>query len=120
MKNRQLIFRITMLSLALFLTSCATPPAPYQYRPQIVYPDALPPSVITSTAPPPLQDEPRGNPPVPNYFWIPGVWLWEENRYLWQSGYWTPPRPGYTWVPHRWHQEGNQWHMDGGYWLRSH
>jgi hypothetical protein len=120
MKNRQLMFSIAMLAMSLFVASCTTPPAPYRYRPQIVYPDALPPPVITSTAPPALQSEVMGETTVPGYFWIPGVWLWENNRYMWQAGYWSAPRSGYTWVPHHWHQKGHEWHMDGGYWLRSH
>jgi hypothetical protein len=61
-----------------------------------------------------------GTPPVPGYFWISGVWIWEGGRHVWHPGHWSAPRPGYIWTPHRWHQVGREWHMDGGHWMRNH
>jgi hypothetical protein len=115
MRIHQFIFSI---AVCLFLSACVVPPAPTYYRAQVVYPDALPGPVVTDVALPATQYEVMGQPTVSGYFWIPGVWLWVGNRYVWQSGYWSAPRPGYTWVPHRWSQQGRSWHMNGGYWLR--
>lgn len=31
--------------------------------------------------------------------WLPGCWIWQENRYAWQPGYWAPMQPDWDWVP---------------------
>jgi hypothetical protein len=115
------IYNTIALCAITFLAACAVAPAPAPvYRANVIYPGAEPAPVVVYSAPPAPQYEVIGTPPVPGYFWISGVWLWDGARYTWRPGYWSAPRPGYVWVPHRWHPSGNQWRMDGGHWLRNH
>jgi hypothetical protein len=56
---------------------------------------------------PPLVDEPPApletGPSVPapddNSFYVPGVWVWREQRFCWRPGYWRPARLGWVWTP---------------------
>jgi hypothetical protein len=115
-KNTWINHTALLISLATCITGCMIAPAPYHYQPKVIYRDAVPPPVITHTAPPTPQIEVIGTPPVQGYFWIPGVWLWEDERYVWHAGYWEAPKPGYVWIPHQWRQVNNEWHGEGGYW----
>ncbi len=53
--------------------------------------------------------------PGPNYFYVPGVWVW-RGRYLWRPGFWCEYRPGWVWIPDRycWTPYGYVWVP--GYW----
>jgi hypothetical protein len=31
--------------------------------------------------------------------WLPGCWIWQQNRYAWRPGYWTPGHQNWDWVP---------------------
>ena len=31
--------------------------------------------------------------------WLPGCWIWQQNRYAWRPGYWTPGHQDWDWVP---------------------
>lgn len=52
---------------------------------------------------PPPPEPPQMAPGSPAYssdnFWIDGHWLWSNNRYVWQAGYWLRQRPEMVWVP---------------------
>ena len=37
--------------------------------------------------------------PSLDHNWLPGCWIWQENRYAWQPGYWAPMQPDWDWVP---------------------
>ena len=37
--------------------------------------------------------------PSLEHIWLPGCWIWQENRYAWQPGYWAPMQPDWDWVP---------------------
>ena len=37
--------------------------------------------------------------PSPNHFWVPGIWMFEGNRYQWRPGHWSPTYEGWVWVP---------------------
>ncbi len=59
---------------------------------------------------------PLGEPPAPDSFYVPGVWVWAGNHYAWRSGYWARVQPGYVWVAAHY-----QWTPSGyiyipGYW----
>ncbi|MES2475372.1 MAG: hypothetical protein V4640_06305 [Verrucomicrobiota bacterium] len=51
-----------------------------------------------------------------NQTWIPGNWLYQENRYAWRAGYWVDARPDWSWTPsyYRWTRRGYIY-VDG-YW----
>jgi hypothetical protein len=31
--------------------------------------------------------------------WLPGCWIWQQNRYAWRPGYWTQGNQNWDWVP---------------------
>ena len=31
--------------------------------------------------------------------WLPGCWVWHQNRYAWRPGYWTQGHQDWDWVP---------------------
>ncbi len=31
--------------------------------------------------------------------WLPGCWVWQQNRYAWRPGYWTKGYQDWDWVP---------------------
>ena len=37
--------------------------------------------------------------PSLDHSWLPGCWIWQQNRYAWQPGYWAPMQPDWDWVP---------------------
>jgi hypothetical protein len=74
---------------------------------------------VVTVAPPPLQAEYVGPPPVVGYIWIGGFWNWVGGRHVWVQGHWDAPRPGYHWVPHRWEQVPNGWRHQPGRWERG-
>jgi hypothetical protein len=52
--------------------------------------------------PPPPETVERGPAtPAPevNATYVPGIWMWNDARYLWRPGFWLPFRPGWVWVP---------------------
>jgi len=54
--------------------------------------------------------------PSDNYTWVPGNWMWRENRYAWRGGYWNECRPNWNYQPscYRWTHRGYVY-VDG-YW----
>lgn len=48
--------------------------------------------------------------------WVPGNWIYRENRYAWRTGYWAPARANWSWTPayYRWTHRGYVY-VDG-YW----
>ncbi len=61
---------------------------------------------ITYLPAPPAAPEvaPPGKPPSEDSFFVPGVWIWTGDRYVFRAGYWARVQPGYVWVPdhYRW------------------
>lgn len=37
--------------------------------------------------------------PSADQTWLPGTWLWQQNRYAWQPGYWAAGQTDWNWVP---------------------
>ena len=37
--------------------------------------------------------------PSDDHNWLPGCWIWQQNRYAWRPGYWAPMQPDWDWVP---------------------
>jgi len=37
--------------------------------------------------------------PSPDHRWLPGSWLWQQNRYAWRPGYWAAGQSDWDWVP---------------------
>ena len=54
--------------------------------------------------------------PSDDHVWTPGIWVWNETRYLWRPGYWLPLRPNWTWVPSRYCWTRRGYVYVDGYW----
>jgi len=71
--------------------------------------------------PPPPESLDRG-PAVPapddTSTYIPGCWLFQSTRYVWQPGHWIEQRPGWVWTPrcYKWTPAG--YVFVAGYWDR--
>jgi WXXGXW repeat (2 copies) len=37
--------------------------------------------------------------PSVDHRWLPGCWLWQQNRYAWRPGYWAAGQSDWDWVP---------------------
>jgi hypothetical protein len=37
--------------------------------------------------------------PSADEIWLPGCWIWQQNRYAWRPGYWTQGNQNWDWVP---------------------
>jgi len=37
--------------------------------------------------------------PSPDHRWLPGSWLWQQNRYAWRPGYWAAGQADWDWIP---------------------
>ena len=48
--------------------------------------------------------------------WVPGNWMWNEDRYAWRPGYWLPLRQNWTWVPSRYNWTRRGYVYVDGYW----
>ncbi|HYV35748.1 MAG TPA: hypothetical protein VE988_08595 [Gemmataceae bacterium] len=46
-----------------------------------------------------LEIGPTLPPPGDNYFYAPGTWLYQSNRYVWQPGYYAACQPDLVWTP---------------------
>jgi hypothetical protein len=48
--------------------------------------------------------------------WIPGTWIWNQNRYAWQPGYWAPAQQNWMWVPPSYVWAPGGYIFVNGYW----
>jgi len=57
-----------------------------------------------SEPPKPPEVAPPGKPAAEDVFYVPGTYVWTNDRYLWRAGYWARVQPGYVWVSahYRW------------------
>jgi hypothetical protein len=42
---------------------------------------------------------PNIDPPSADHTWLPGCWVWHQNRYAWRPGYWATAQPNWVWIP---------------------
>ena len=69
------------------------------------------------TAPPASLDAgPNIEAPSEDHSWIPGNWVWLDNRYAWRPGCWLPLREDWTWVPSRYCWSPGGYVYVDGYW----
>lgn len=66
--------------------------------------------------PPTVETGPNSEPPSPDQVWIPGTWVWQENRYLWQPGAWIAANPNWIWVPSNYLWTPSGYVFIQGYW----
>ena len=50
-------------------------------------------------APPETVDAgPNTQAPTGDEIWIPGTWMWQQNKYVWRAGYWSKGNPKWLWT----------------------
>jgi len=66
--------------------------------------------------PPSLEAGPSTTAPEEDMIYVPGCWVYQDERFLWRPGYWVEHRPGWVWVPcHYVQTPGGCLHVKG-YW----
>lgn len=66
--------------------------------------------------PAPAEQGPTTAAPTADAFWSPGCWAWQNNQFVWTSGFWTTGQPNWIWTPtcYSWTPRG--YVLVGGYW----
>lgn len=54
--------------------------------------------------------------PAANRIWVPGIWMWIDNRYVWRPGYWIEDQPGWVWCPAEYNWTPGGYIFVDGYW----
>ena len=49
--------------------------------------------------PPTVEVGPNTDAPSADQIWLPGSWIWQQNRYAWRPGYWANGNQDWDWVP---------------------
>lgn len=52
----------------------------------------------------------------PDQNWLPGCWIWQNNRYAWRPGYWAQAQPNWLWVPDSYSWTPRGYVFVNGYW----
>jgi hypothetical protein len=67
--------------------------------------------------PPPSIDEgPSTEAPDENSTYVPGCWVYRENRYWWRPGFWTPFQPDWVWIPSHYRRSPFGYIFIDGFW----
>jgi hypothetical protein len=68
--------------------------------------------------PPPPEPIPESVPPAPNdqSFYVPGVWVYVDNRFMWRPGYYVPFQPGWVYTPARYFWTPGGFVFADGFW----
>jgi hypothetical protein len=62
--------------------------------------DAQTEEVVYLPEPPATVEEgPNVEAPSADHQWIPGSWVWQQNRYSWRPGFWNLTQPNWVWTP---------------------
>ena len=48
--------------------------------------------------------------------WLPGCWVWQQNRYAWRPGFWATVEPDWVWVPAHYVWAPRGYVFVDGYW----
>lgn len=68
-------------------------------------------------APPETVDAgPSSESPTGNEIWIPGCWMWQQNRYVWRAGYWAQGNPNWVWTNSHYVYTTRGYIYVNGYW----
>ena len=79
--------------------------------------DANQPDVPYTPEPPaPLDNGPQMDPPDADSIYVPGVWIYRSERFIWRPGYYAPVRVGRVWVPSHYVWTPNGYLFIEGYW----
>ena len=68
-------------------------------------------------APPETVDAgPRAPSPTGNEIWIPGCWMWQQNKYIWRAGYWAVGNSLWIWTNAHYVYTPRGYLFVSGYW----
>jgi hypothetical protein len=68
-------------------------------------------------APPETVDAgPSSDSPTGNEIWIPGCWMWQQNKYAWRAGYWAQGNPNWLWTNSHYVYTTRGYIYVNGYW----
>ena len=48
--------------------------------------------------------------------WLPGSWVWQQNRYAWRPGFWAAVQPDWVWTPAHYVHTPRGYVFVDGYW----
>lgn len=51
-----------------------------------------------------------------DHMWMPGCWVWHQNRYAWRPGFWAIVQPDWVWVPAHYVWAPRGYVFVDGYW----
>jgi hypothetical protein len=54
--------------------------------------------------------------PSPDAIWLPGSWIWNQNRYAWRPGFWAAAQPDWDWIPAHYVWARRGYVFVDGYW----
>ncbi|MCU0718967.1 MAG: hypothetical protein MUC83_04630 [Pirellula sp.] len=54
--------------------------------------------------------------PSADDIWLPGCWIWDQNRYAWQPGFWAAAQPNWIWNPSHYTWSSRGYVFVSGYW----
>jgi hypothetical protein len=54
--------------------------------------------------------------PSPDSTWLPGGWVWQKTRYVWQPGFWSPGQTNWDWTPAHYQWSPRGYVYVDGYW----
>jgi hypothetical protein len=63
-----------------------------------------------------LDSGPNSQRPTPDAIWSPGSWVWQDNQYAWQPGYWVENQADWVWNPASYSWTPNGYIYNSGYW----
>lgn len=74
-------------------------------------------NIVYREPPPPSRDEQNViDAATEDRFWVPGVWQWQNDQYVWRDGYYAPCQENWVWVPARWRWTPSGYIYLNGYW----
>jgi hypothetical protein len=63
-----------------------------------------------------LEVGPNTAAPARNLVWMPGSWVWYQDRYAWRPGYWAAGRANWVWIPAQYNWAPRGFVYSDGYW----
>jgi hypothetical protein len=64
-------------------------------------------------------EEVIGPAPGPDYFYVSGQYIPDEEGVIWRPGFWYRSPPGWEWSPARWVRQSSGWVFREGHWNRD-
>jgi hypothetical protein len=88
----------------------------FQWVPGYWLPNSVEETFYLPPPPASLEEGPQSDPPSPDHIWVPGNWVWPEDRYVWQPGYWVQGSPDWVYTPTHYNWTPRGYVCVNGYW----